>query len=115
MGLSNQAGSYSSACPMRRMPKQETVHDTTDARGGPLCLKLGRMAGQPGLAELGRCLAALGESVAATAGKRRTQDHSSLPHPFDGSFSRRWVPDYRDTQLDEVILQHLRALGVRDA
>lgn len=33
-----------------------------------------------------------------------------LPHRLDPAPLRRWLPDYQDTPLDEVILLHLRAL-----
>ena len=33
-----------------------------------------------------------------------------FPHQMDPAPLRRWLPDYRDTVLDEVILAHLRAL-----
>ncbi|MGL4239328.1 epimerase [Tabrizicola sp.] len=40
---------------------------------------------------------------------------SSYPHQLDPAPLRRWLPDYRDTALDEVIMLHLRALGIRAA
>jgi nucleoside-diphosphate-sugar epimerase len=38
-----------------------------------------------------------------------------LPHQIDPAPLQRLLPDYRDTPLDDVILHHLRALGVREA
>jgi nucleoside-diphosphate-sugar epimerase len=38
---------------------------------------------------------------------------SSFPHSLDPAPLRQLLPDWRDTPLDEVILQHLIALGIR--
>lgn len=35
------------------------------------------------------------------------------PHQLDPAPLRRWLPDWHDTPLDEVILHHLRARGIR--
>lgn len=35
------------------------------------------------------------------------------PHRLDPEPLRRWLPDWQDTPLDEVILHHLRARGIR--
>jgi nucleoside-diphosphate-sugar epimerase len=37
---------------------------------------------------------------------------SSFPHQLDPAPLQRLLPDWRDTSLDEVILRHLKALGV---
>ncbi|WP_309663712.1 epimerase [Tabrizicola sp.] len=36
---------------------------------------------------------------------------NSFPHQMDPATLRHWLPDYRDTPLDEVIAAHLLALG----
>lgn len=38
---------------------------------------------------------------------------NSHPHHLDPEPLLRWLPDYRDTPLDEVIALHLRALGLQ--
>jgi nucleoside-diphosphate-sugar epimerase len=38
---------------------------------------------------------------------------SSFPHSLDPAPLRRWLPDWEDTPLDEVILHHLSALGLQ--
>jgi nucleoside-diphosphate-sugar epimerase len=38
---------------------------------------------------------------------------NDFPHQMDPAPLRRWLPDYRDTPLDEVIGAHLRALGLQ--
>lgn len=38
---------------------------------------------------------------------------SSFPHALDPAPLRRWLPDWQDTPLDEVILRHLAALGLQ--
>jgi nucleoside-diphosphate-sugar epimerase len=38
---------------------------------------------------------------------------SSFPHSLDPAPLRRWLPDWKDTPLDEVILRHLSALGLQ--
>ncbi len=38
---------------------------------------------------------------------------SSFPHQLDVAPLRRWLPDWQDTPLDEVILRHLKALGLQ--
>lgn len=38
---------------------------------------------------------------------------NSHPHYLDPEPLRRWLPDFRDTSLDEVIALHLRALGLQ--
>jgi nucleoside-diphosphate-sugar epimerase len=38
---------------------------------------------------------------------------NSFPHELDPVPLRRWLPDHRDTTLDEVITLHLRALGIQ--
>jgi hypothetical protein len=35
---------------------------------------------------------------------------NSLPHQMDPGPLRHWLPDYRDTDLDEVLRLHLKAL-----
>ncbi len=35
------------------------------------------------------------------------------PHELDPGPLRRWLPDWQDTPLDEVILRHLQALGLQ--
>jgi nucleoside-diphosphate-sugar epimerase len=37
---------------------------------------------------------------------------SSFPHALDPAPLRRWLPDWQDTALDEVITWHLAALGL---
>lgn len=37
----------------------------------------------------------------------------SFPHSLDPAPLRRWLPDWKDTPLDEVILRHLSALGLQ--
>ncbi|MCU0826241.1 MAG: epimerase [Tabrizicola sp.] len=36
----------------------------------------------------------------------------SFPHQLDPGPLRQWLPDWQDTDLDEVIARHLRALGI---
>ena len=38
---------------------------------------------------------------------------SSFPHALDPAPLRRWLPDWQDTDLDEVILRHLAARGLQ--
>jgi nucleoside-diphosphate-sugar epimerase len=38
---------------------------------------------------------------------------SSHPHQLDRAPLRHWLPDYRDTPLDQVIEAHLKALGLQ--
>ncbi len=38
---------------------------------------------------------------------------SSFPHQLDPGPLRRWLPDWQDTPLDDVILHHLTALGIQ--
>ena len=38
---------------------------------------------------------------------------NSFPHSLDPAPLRRWLPDWQDTPLDEVILRHLSALGLQ--
>jgi nucleoside-diphosphate-sugar epimerase len=38
---------------------------------------------------------------------------NSFSHELDPAPLRRWLPDYRDTALDEVILAHLTAIGLQ--
>lgn len=38
---------------------------------------------------------------------------SSFPHQLDPAPLRRWLPDWQDTPLDDVILRHLSALGLQ--
>lgn len=38
---------------------------------------------------------------------------SSFPHQLDPAPLRRWLPDWQDTPLDEVIARHLAALGLQ--
>ncbi len=38
---------------------------------------------------------------------------SSFPHQLDAAPLRRWLPDWQDTPLDEVILRHLQAPGLQ--
>lgn len=38
---------------------------------------------------------------------------NSFPHSLDPGPLRHWLPDHQDTPLDDVIVAHLRALGIR--
>lgn len=38
---------------------------------------------------------------------------SNFPHSLDPAPLRRWLPDWQDTPLDEVIAQHLQARGIQ--
>jgi len=36
---------------------------------------------------------------------------NSFSHQMEGETLRHWLPDYRDTPLDEIVWRHLKALG----